>query len=414
MRWQELLKSRRLGVMLPLGFASGLPLALSGGTLQAWLAVENVDISTIGLFSMVGIPYTLKFIWSPLMDRFCPPFFGRRRGWMIITQVLLASIMAIMAFSNPAKAPFFMAILAFSLAALSASQDIVFDAYRTDILKEQERGLGAGFAVTGYRIAMIVSGAVAMMLADRVGWQFTYLFMAAVMGCTVLVTLFSPEADAACLAAPPTVSRAVTGPLKQFFSRKAAWAMLAMILLYKLGDAFAGTLTTAFLLKGPGFSLTDVGAVNKFLGTVATLVGAVAGGGLMANMSLYRSLMLFGILQAVSNLSFMLVAVVGKSYPAMIFAVGFENLSGGMGTAAFVAFLMALCDKRYSATQYALLSAIASMGRVFAGPPSGFIVEATGWPIFFLITTLTAIPGLLLLFFMKERIDALSVSSATS
>jgi PAT family beta-lactamase induction signal transducer AmpG len=412
MNWRELFKSRRLAMMLPLGFASGLPLALSGGTLQAWLAVDGVDISTIGLFSMVGLPYTLKFAWSPLMDRFCPPILGRRRGWMVVTQILLAAVMAAMAFANPARAPFFMALLAFSLAALSASQDIVFDAYRTDILEEHERGLGAGLTVTGYRIAMILSGAVALVLADHMGWHSTYLFMAAVMACTVIVTIFSPDAGESCANTPASIAEAVTGPLKQFFSRHGAWAFLAMIILYKLGDAFAGTLTTAFLIRGPGFSPTDVGTINKGFGLVATLAGALAGGSFMARLSLYRSLMLFGILQAVSNLSFMMVALLGKSYPAMIFAVGFENLSGGMGTAAFVAFLMALCDRRYSATQYALLSAMASMGRVFVGPPSGFLAEATGWPVFFLITTFAAIPGLVLLFFMRNRVNALSVRSA--
>jgi PAT family beta-lactamase induction signal transducer AmpG len=327
---------------------------------------------------------------------------------MVVTQILLAAVMAAMAFSNPARAPFFMALLAFSLAALSASQDIVFDAYRTDILEDRERGIGAGLTVTGYRIAMIVSGALALILADRIGWRETYLLMAVIMALSVFVTLLSPEPDAGSSASPLSLADAVVGPLRQFFSREGAWLFLAMIILYKLGDAFAGTLTTAFLIRGPGFSPTDVGVVNKGFGLAATIGGALFGGWLMARMSLYRSLMLFGIMQAVSNLSFMLVAVVGKSYPAMIFAVGFENLSGGMGTAAFVAFLMALCDKRYSATQYALLSAMAAMGRVFVGPPSGFIAEAAGWPEFFFITTLAALPGLMLLYRMRERIYAIS------
>lgn len=395
-------------VMLPLGFASGLPLALTGGTLQAWLAVERVDIATIGLFSMVGLPYTLKFLWSPLMDRFSPKWLGRRRGWMAIIQMVLAAGICLMAFLSPGKMPGAVAAAALLVAASSASQDIVIDAYRTDILKSRERGLGAGLSVTGYRIAMLVSGALALIMADHIGWHTTYLMMAGIMGFTIVFTLMAPKTSRA--PRPTNMGQAIVGPLRDFFSRPGALLFLLLVVLYKLGDATAGTLTTAFLISGVGFSPTDVGTINKGMGLIATLLGAVTGGSLMARIGLFQSLMYFGILQAVSNLSFMVLAWIGKSYPAMVTAVAFENISGGMGTAAFVAFLMALCHKKYSATQYALLSAIAALGRVFAGPPSGLLVASIGWTRFFFVSTLVALPGLFLLAWMKGRIESMERS----
>jgi len=392
--------------MLPMGFASGLPLALSGGTLQAWLTVAGVDIRTIGLFSLVGIPYTLKFLWSPVIDRFNIPVFGRRRGWILICQVLLVLITCLLAVLNPSSQAAFMGLAAIVLAFFSASQDIVIDAYRSDSLKERERGLGVGLTVTGYRVAMLVSGALALILADHIGWRTTYLSMAAVMAGTGLFTLLAPEPE--LHGRPPgDIAEAVTEPLKDLFSRKAALSLLLLIILYKIGDAFAGTLTTAFLIRGAGFSPTDVGTINKGLGLVATILGAIAGGGLMTRMGLYGSLMLFGILQAVSNLAFMALAMVGKNYPMMIGAVGLENICGGMGTAAFVAFLMALCNHRFSATQYAILSALAAIGRVFVGPPSGLLVAKLGRAEFFFFTFLAALPGLMMLVYLKSRIEAL-------
>ncbi len=398
--------SRRLAVMLPIGFASGLPLALSSGTLQAWLTVDGVDIRTIGLFSLVGIPYTLKFFWSPVMDRFLPPWLGRRRGWMVLTQGALVLGISAMAFTCPSSAPMLMACFALMVAFSSASQDIVIDAYRTDLLEEKERGFGVALSVTGYRLAMIVSGALALILSDRIGWQNTYILMAGIMSLGILSTVIGPEPRLS-LSPPKSMADAIVGPLKEFLSRPAAISMLVLIVLYKLGDAFAGTLTTAFLIRGVGFSPTDVGAINKGFGLVATIVGALFGGGLMTKIGLFGALMLFGILQAVSNLSFMVLAWIGKSYCAMVAAVGFENITGGMGTAAFVAFLMAMCDRRFTATQYALLSALAALGRVFVGPPSGFLVTSVGWPHFFLITTLTALPGLALLWWLRKHVSGL-------
>jgi PAT family beta-lactamase induction signal transducer AmpG len=399
----EVYRSRRIGMMLILGFSSGLPLALTGGTLQAWMAVVGVDLRTIGVFSLVGLPYTLKFLWSPFMDRYVPPWLGRRRGWMISTQFALFLGIVAMAFGSPQNGVGTVALLALFVAFASASQDIVVDAYRTDLLQQVERGAGTAVYVMGYRIAMLVSGALALILSDRIGWQNTYLVMAAVMVIGMLGALFGPEPE--LQTKPPTSLReAVWGPLKDFFSRTGAVTILLFIVLYKLGDAYAGTLTTAFLIRGAGFSPTDVGTVNKGLGLISLIVGATLGGSLLVRLGLFRSLLFFGILQAVSNLSFMVLAWVGKSYPMMIFAVAFENLAGGMGTSAFVAFLMGLCNHRYSATQFALLSSLAVLGRVFISPTSGYIVELTSWGSFFFITALTALPGLWMLWWLREQI----------
>jgi len=390
--------------MLPLGFASGLPLALTAGTLQAWLTVAGLDLRTIGIVTLVGLPYTVKFLWSPLMDRFVPPWFGRRRGWMIATQLGLIAGIAAMAVTGPADAIWALSVLAIAVAFLSASQDIAFDAYRADVLLARERGIGAGISVTGYRIAMLISGAVALILSDHIGWQSTYLLMASLMLIGVATTLLSPEPSSA-ITPPRTLSEAVWGPIREFFSRSPAVGLLLLIVLYKVGDAFAGTLTTAFLIRGVGFSPTEVGVINKGMGLLATLFGALTGGALMARMGLFRALLLFGLLQAVSNLSFMVLAWTGKSYLVMVSAVAFENLSGGMGTAAFVALLMSLCDHRYTATQFALLSALGALGRVFVGPPSGYLVETVGWVVFFFITFLAALPGLGLLWRLRDYLN---------
>ena len=399
----QIFRNRRMAVISLLGFSSGLPLALTSGTLQAWMSVAGVDIRTIGIFSLVGIPYTVKFLWSPLMDRFVPPWFGRRRGWMLATQLPLMLGIGAMGFASPQHAPWALAALALMVAFTSASQDIVVDAYRTDLLHEKERGAGAALFVFGYRIAMLVSGAVALILSDRIGWQNTYLIMAGCMIIGIISSVSGPETEKK-IAPPKTLSEAVWGPLRDFFSRPSAATMLLLIILYKLGDAYAGTMTTPFLIRGTGFSATDVGTVNKGFGLAALIIGAMFGGTLMVRLGLYRSLLYFGLLQAVSNLSFMLLAWAGKSYPVMIFAVGFENLTGGMGTAAFVSLLMALCNHRFSATQYALLSSLASLSRTFVSPSSGYLVESVGWAVFFLITAISALPGIWMLMRLKKEI----------
>ena len=402
----DIFRNRRVAVICLLGFSSGLPLALTSGTLQAWMTVSGVDLATIGIFTLVGIPYTWKFVWAPLMDRYVPPFLGRRRGWIAAMQALLGVGIAIMGALDPVTMPWALAALALLVAFVSASQDVVFDAYRTDVLRPAERGVGAAVSVLGYRLAMLVSGALALILSDRIGWQNTYWLMAGLISAAILATLAGPEPEDAGKP-PATLTEAVIEPLREFFSRHGAWMLLVLIVLYKLGDAFAGSLTTAFLIRGVEFTPTEVGAINKGMGRAASLVGGLFGGVLMARLGLFRALLLFGILQAISNLTFMWLAAVGKSYAIMVTAVGFENLAGGMGTAAFVALLMGMCNKRFTASQYALLSALAAVGRVYVGPASGYLVEAVGWVSFFGFTFVIALPGLLLLVAMRRHIGQL-------
>jgi PAT family beta-lactamase induction signal transducer AmpG len=398
------LANRRVAVMPLLGFSSGLPLALTSGTLQAWLAVVGMDIRTIGIFSLVGLPYALKFIWAPFMDRFTPAWLGRRRGWLVSTQLCLMLAIGVMASISPMDAPGLLGLMALTIAFLSASQDIAFDAYRADMLKPNERGFGAALSVTGYRLAMLVSGALALIIADSMGWHFTYLLMAGLVLIGVATSFLSPEPERV-EHVPKTLAQAMREPLQSFLARDKAWGILLLIVLYKFGDAFAGSLSTAFLIRGLGFTPTDVGVINKGLGLVMLLAGSLLGGVWMARIGLYRSLLLFGWLQALTNLGFMGLAWMGKDYWAMAGVVALENFAGGMGTTAFVAWLMALCDHRYTATQYALFSAIASVGRVVLSPASGYLVESLGWTHFFLITFMVSLPALGLLWLFRSQAE---------
>ncbi len=389
----------RVALVALLGFSSGLPLALTGSTLQAWYTVAGVDLVTIGYLSLVGLPYTWKFLWAPLLDRFGPARFGRRRGWMLATQGALAFAIAAMPLFSPQQTPYALALLALFIAFASATQDIAVDAWRTDALRPPERGPGTAMHVTGYRLAMLASGAGVLLLADGMGFEGAYLLMATLMGIGIAASLMAREPAAADT--PHTALDAWRAPLAEFFGRPRALALLAFIVLYKLGDAWAGTLTVSFLLRGAGFTPADVGLVNKGFGLAATIVGVFAGGAILARNGLWRSLLIFGVLQALSNLGFAALALAGHHYPGMVLAVGFENLSGGLGTAAFVALLMALCDHRYTATQFALLSALSAVGRVLVGPAAGHLAEAAGWSAFFAWTTLAAVPGLVLLYMLR-------------
>ncbi len=399
---KEILGNKRIGLMLPLGFASGLPLALTAGTLQAWLTVAGVDLKTIGIFTLVGLPYTLKFLWAPLMDRIVPPWLGRRRGWMLIMQLAVAVGLAVMGVTGPGSHPEWLGIVAVGVAFMSASLDIVFDAYRTDLLLPPERGFGAAVWVNGYRFALLVASAGALVLADAIGWPGTYLLLAGLMAAGIVTILLSPEPPVAG-AAPASLAEAVGLPLRELFSRPGIYGLLGLIVLYKVGDAVAGSLQTAFFIGGIGFSASDVGYV-KGIGIAATLLGALAGGLAMARLGLMRSLLLFGLLQALSNLSFMALAWIGKSYAALAASIVVENATGGMGTAAFVALVMSLCDHRYTATQFALLSSLEAFGRVFSGRPSAELVALVGWGNFFFLSFLLALPGVWLVWQYRRRI----------
>lgn len=406
----EAFSNRRIAAILLLGFASGLPLSLTLSPLQAWMATVHVNLKTIGLFTLVGLPYTLKFLWAPVMDRYVPPFLGRRRGWILLAQIILVVLIFLMASVNPATDPALLAVLALMLTFTSASQDIVIDAYRTDVLPEEERGIGSATYVFGYRIAMLVAGAFSLIISDQIGWPNTYRLMAGVMLLSTLGTFLGPEPSQK-LAPPQTLARAVFEPLKEFLTRDTALMFLLLIIMYKLGDAFASSLNTAFL-KQIGFSSTEIGAIYKVGGLIALMFGSFLGGALMVRLGLYRSLLYFGLVQAITVLPFMWLAAVGRNSPVMIFAVCAENFGSGMGTTAFVAFLMALCNARYSATQFALFSALSSIGRVFVGPAAGVLAASVGWTHFFAIAFATCLPGLILLCLMRNPTMRLSAKLA--
>jgi PAT family beta-lactamase induction signal transducer AmpG len=397
--------------LLALGFASGLPLALTGGTLQAWATIEQVSLQEIGFLTLVGTAYTLKFLWAPLIDRYAPPWLGRRRGWMVLMQALLALGMLAMGCLSPGQSLLPLALLAVFVAFCSATQDIAFDAYRSDVLRKDERGAGAALSVLGYRLAMLVSGGLALIMADQwLGWGATYMLMGGLMLLVALASFWAPEPEVPAQM-PRSLREAVIEPFREFFGRPEAITVLVLIVLYKLGDAFAGALSTTFLIRAAGYTATEVGTVNKLLGLASTIVGALAGGALMARLGLYRSLMLFGVLQAVSNLGFWVISVGPQNVWLMAAGVGIENLCGGMGTAAFVALLMGLCNQQFSATQFALLSALSAVGRTYlAGPLTPQLVQAAGWPTFFLLTVLIALPGLWLLYWRRKDIDRIDAA----
>ena len=510
----------RLAAVTVLGFASGLPLALTGQAMQAWLTVEGLDLATIGFLSLVGLPYTFKFLWAPLMDRFELPLLGRRRGWLVLTQLALAAALYALAATSPRDSIRTFALLAVAIAFLSASQDVVVDAYRTELLPSGERGLGASLGVMGYRLAMILSGGIALIWTDPMqggGWQWpeVYRVMALLMVASALVSALAlprlagaaraatvarhdvvgfaavlaavalgawltdrfGHAIAAALLRPWLEGSTLPAALRQrwlelatlllgigftlplaawaarrarfetllaglasYFRQPGAAAFLVFIVLYKLGDAFAGALMTPFLLKSMAYTLAEVGVVNKVIGLWLTIGGALLGGALMLRLGLWRALIVFGVLQMVSNLGFWWLATLGPAGKGMLpgavipafdwgfvklaqatqvdggllAVVAFENISGGMGTAAFVAFLMSLCNQRFTATQYALLSAFASVGRVWVGPLAGVLAETIGWPSFFVLSTLLAAPALVMLWWLRASVRALDVDPRTA
>ena len=403
---------------LVLGFASGLPLALSTGTLQAWLTVEGVELKTLGWLTLLGLPYTYKFLWAPLLDRYHVPglggWGGRRRGWMVVLLLAMAATLFAMSMQTPNSSNdslWGIAALAFALVMLSASFDIVFDAWRAESLTAAQRGLGAAWSVIGYRLAMLTSGGLALMLADLyLGFAGVYRLMAVFCLLLALTAMAAPQPTT--VTAPRSLVAAVIEPFREFFGRGGAVLILVTIILYKLGDAFAGSLSTAFLIRGAGFTPAEVGAVNKGMGLLATLVGGLAGGLLMSRISLWKALLIFGLLQAITNLGFWWLAAFPPSLAGMTAVVLLENLAGGMGTAAFVALLMALCDVRFTATQFALLSALASIGRVVVGPVAGVTATDWGWANFFLLSTAAALPGLVMLFAIKPHLERYRVTSA--
>ncbi len=393
---------RILAVTL-LGFSSGLPLALTSSTLQAWFAQSGISLKTIGILSLIGIPYSLKFIWSPIMDKVVPPLLGRRRGWIGITQILLCIALFILANLDPTIQAGWIGTVALVIAFISASQDIAIDAYRTDTFLPSERGFGSALYIFSARIAIIVSGGFALILADHIGWRLTYELMAVLMALSIFVTFLAPEIPGS-IQPPKTFTAAIVEPFKDLFQREAIALIIPFIVLYKIGDALALQLMSTFLLRGLGFSLTDVGIAYKTIGFAASIMGAFAGGVLLTRLGLFRGLLYFGLAQAFSNLLFMLLAIVGKNYSMMFSTMFIENFCSGMSTTALLVFVTALCNQKYSATQFACLSALFSLGRIFLGPVAATMVERLGWPSFYAWTFVICFPAFFLLALMRTRV----------
>jgi PAT family beta-lactamase induction signal transducer AmpG len=393
---------RRMAVALVMGFSCGLPLLLTLSVLQAWMKESGVNLTTIGLMSLVGLPYTLKFIWAPLFDRFTLPFLGRRRGWMLISQVSLMAALTGLGFSDPVARPEILALAALEVAFFSASQDIVVDAYRREDLSDRELGLGSSLYINGYRIGMLLASGGGLILADHLPFSMVYLIMALCLLPGAITTVLTPEPLVDAF--PMTLKAAVVDPLVEYFNRSGAWWILAFILLYKIGDTMAAAMTTPFYLD-LGFSKSEIGAVVKLFGFWATIGGSILGGLAMLRMGIYHSLWVFGIFQAASTAGFTLLALIGPSLTALSAVIAFENLSGGMGTAAYAAYMASITDKRFTATQYALLTSLMGIPRVLAAAPTGYLATQMGWPAFFLFCTVVALPGLLLLTRINRGVD---------
>ncbi len=381
-------------VALLMGFSCGLPLLLTLSLLQAWMKETGVDLATIGLFSLVGLPYTLKFLWSPVLDRYVPPFLGRRRGWLLLIQVLLMLAIAGLGLTDPGHQPAMVAVAAMAVTFFSASQDIVVDAYRREDLSDRELGLGSSLYVNGYRVGMLLAGSGGLILADHFSFAQVYLLLAACLGVGIATTLLCREPPAR--ETPKSFGEAVMHPFIDYFRRDQALVILLFILLYKIGDQMASTMTVPFYLDA-GFTKTEIGAVAKLFGFWATIGGGLLGGIILLRLDMLRSLWFFGILQAVSTAGFALLAVVGAHLGLLAAVISFENLSGGMGTAAYVAYMASLTNKKFTATQYALLSSLMGIPRVVASAPTGLLAQSLGWVMFFLFCSLAALPGLLLI-----------------
>lgn len=396
--WQgplRILLSGRMLITFLMGFSSGLPLLLTGSVLQAWMKEEGVDLGIIGLFALVGLPYTLKFLWAPLLDRYQLSYIGRRRSWLLQAQIGLIFSLIGLGLTEPAINPWGVAGVALLVTFFSATQDIAIDAYRRETLTDHELGLGSSLYVNGYRVGMLVASSGGLILADYIPFPYVYQLLAFGMLIGVGTTLLAPEPQV--YTGTPTILReAVIEPFLEYFRRPGALLILLFILLYKLGDTLASHMTMPFYLE-MGYSKTEIGIIVKGFGFWATIFGSLLGGTLMLYLGIYRALWAFGILQGISTAGFAVLGAYGYSLPGLATVIAFENLSGGMGTTAYVAFMASLTNKKFTATQYALLSSLMGIPRVIVAAPTGFLVSNIGWTLFFSLCTFIAVPGLLLL-----------------
>jgi MFS transporter, PAT family, beta-lactamase induction signal transducer AmpG len=391
----QVIFSRRMLTSFIMGYACGLPYDVTKTVLKAWMSDEGIDLAVIGLFTLVGLPYALKFLWAPLLDRYTFSALGRRRGWMLLFQIGLVLAVFGMGFSQPAANPWMLAFSAFLVTFFSASQDIVVDAYRREDLADAELGLGSSFYFYGYRIGMLVAGSGGLILADQLSFQMVYAILAACLLPGILTTLLTPEPKM-LHGRPRNFKETVIEPFLEYFNRRGAMWMLAFILMYKLGDNIAAAILTPFYLD-IGFTKTQIGAVVKLFGFWAISAGGLIGGLVMLKVGINRSLWLFGILQALSTAGFALLARLGDSLPALAGVVAFENFSAGMGTAAFLAFMASITNQKFTATQYALLTSLMRVPDVGISALSGVLAKWMGWFPFFVFCALIALPGMLIL-----------------
>ena len=390
--------SPRLWVATVMGFAGGMPLYLTLTVLQAWLSQEGVSLATIGLLGLVGLPYTFKFLWAPLLDRYKPIALGRRRGWLLLSQIALTGSIVLLGLQDPSANIWGVVVASYLVTFFSATQDIVIDAYRVESFNDDEQAIASTFYTYGYRLGMLLAAAGGLILADIIGFQAVYFVMAAVMAACILVTLLAPEPKTAARA-PRTLAQSFVGPMLEFFARRnfnKALLVLVFIVIYKVGDNVANHMAIPFYLQ-LGFSNTEIGAIAKTVGTAALLFGAFVGGALTLKAGLYRALWVIGFLQAGSTACFILLAYAGHDRAWLSTVIAFENIAVGMGSAALIAFMAALTNRQFTATQFALLSTLATLPRSLLSAPSGFLAEGLGWPQFYLVCTLLAIPGLLML-----------------
>jgi len=390
-------------LFLFLGFSSGLPLALTSSTLQFWYQTAGFSLVSLGLLSLLGQPYTFKFLWAPLMDRFAWLAWGRRRGWMLFTQMMIILLLIVMALLEPQHHPLLLGCVALATAFFSASQDIAVDAYRTDSLSSEEVGLGNALYTAGYRIAMLVSGGVVLILAGISGFQVMYGVMAGLMLIGVVATLLAKEPI--CKRTPVSLREAVVNAFSVFFQKPMAWFLVLFVFFYKLSDAFSLSLLGPFLIRTLHLTLQELGVMYKTVGLISTLVGVFLGGFYLKRLGYYRALLYFGFLQALTGLFFIALIYVEKNYFLLITTIALENITSGLGTIAFLSFLMNLCDHRYTATQFALLTSLSTIGRVYIGPLAGLIAEYFGWMNYFLIGFLLCFPGLFLLYFIRNKVE---------
>jgi len=396
MQLRSALMNKRLLVVGLHGFAAGVPFTLVNEVLQAWLTVEKISIVTIGLFAYVQTPYAWKFLWAPFLDRYRLPFLGRRRGWIFLFQVLLLISIGILGLSNPASSLTLTALAAVLVAFYSASHDIVVDAYRADVLLPEERGPGSSYYVLFYRLASFFAGGIALILADYVSWRTVYFVMSVTMIAGLFATWIAPEVEWAKEKPPGSLLQASWLPLKEFFGRPAPFQVLLFALIYKIDANVAQALMSTFFLQ-TGFTLTELGAIRKTVSVVGSLAGAVVGGLIMVKIGMKRSLWVFGVLQGIVGICFVAMTYMGRDSTMLAITVFSEFFFSGMGTAAYSAFFLAICDKRYSATQYALLTSIMAQSRILVQGQMGYLQAAVGWTNYFAISILAMIPGLLLL-----------------